>query len=157
DLTGGTAQIVRYHLEGILPGSIERRSGSRPLFDRGDESLACHVACSRQNADGSITPPEAPLQPCALQWICQQDGRCIHPDIPDEFLLMFRRMSEFNDDISRYREPIDRRAAGAEERPVAAEQKNGLGMTASLFDASDWLALHFQRRVLLAMRGIHVL
>lgn len=159
DLTGGTAQIVRYHLEGVMPGSIDRRSSSRPLFDRGDESLVCHVACSRQNTDGTIAAPQAPLQAGETQWLCQDNGRTRHASLPPEFEEMFRHMTGFNLDMDRYREEIAGQVPRQENLPGSHESGpgQGIGTTSMLFHASDWLAIHFQRRVLLAMRGIHVL
>lgn len=148
-LHGGTAQIVRYHLEGMLPGTIERRRVARPLLDRGDESLLCHLACSRDNGSHGTLTPAMPRKPMDMRWISQQDNQSFDDGIPDEYVRMFQRMVEFNRDLSRYRSDIEAK------RSVLA----GFGhdAMAARFHAADWLAIHFQRRVLLAMRGIHIL
>ena len=39
DLLGGTAQVVRYALDGVMPGLIEHRPGAYPVLDSIDESL----------------------------------------------------------------------------------------------------------------------
>lgn len=153
DLLGGTAQIVRYYLEGILPGSIERRSGVRPLVERGDESLLYHIACSRIDADGKECAPESPLRALQTRWLSQSRTRPVAEGMPDEFRMVFRRMVQFNTDSRRYCEEA---IVAIDDADNPVETVAG-GEIETLFAAADRLAIHFQRRVLLAMRGIHVL
>ena len=148
-LHGGTAQVVRYHLEGILPGTIERRRVARPLLDRGDESLLCHLACSRDIGSEGIQPPASPHRPLDMRWVSQQHDQPFDQGIPDEYACMFQRMVEFNRDLMRY-------ALSMGDLPLRHDGP-GSGHIERLFRAADWLAIHFQKRVLLAMRGIHVL
>lgn len=148
-LHGGTAQIVRYHLDGIIPGTIERRRVARPLLDRGDESLLCHLACSRDIGSERMLPPASPYAPLDMRWVSQQDDQPFEQGIPEEYACMFQRMVEFNRDLLRYRSSVaelQRRHDSPDPRYIK-----------HLFHAADWLAIHFQTRVLLAMRGIHVL
>lgn len=154
DLPGGTAQIVRYHLDGIPPGVVTgHQRAARPLLARADESLAYHIACSRREADGSVRAPLAPLQPLQERWLSQTGARCAQAGMPDEFQPMFRRMVQFNRDMQIHRDAIAAHAsAQAAGEPVGAG-----GLLSGLFVAADWLAEHFHRRVLLALRGIHVL
>lgn len=155
ELAGGTAQIVRYHLDGILPGTFERRRVARPLLDRGDESLLCHLACSRDRGEQGILAPADPHAPMDMNWVTQQGDRPIHDGIPIEFTRMFDHMVEFNRDMARYQDEID-----AHHASRMADRDAPLGAGAfiePLFSAADWLAIHFQQRVLLALRGIHIL
>ena len=71
DRLGGTAQVVRYHLDGIMPGWIERRRSHRVTLDSGDESLLYHIVCSRRGGNGESAPPLPPLQPLQARWISQ--------------------------------------------------------------------------------------
>ncbi|HET9033475.1 MAG TPA: hypothetical protein VFN25_11280 [Dokdonella sp.] len=153
DLLGGTAQIVRYYLEGILPGSIERRSGMRPLVDRGDESLLYHIACSRTDPDGKLKAPDPPLRPLHARWLSQSRACAAAEGIPDDFRLIFRRMVQFNTDSQRYCEEVVAAARNPADGSNAVEGEE----IETLFAAADRLAIHFQKRVLLAMRGIHAL
>ena len=153
DLIGGTAQIVRYYLEGVLPGSIERRSGVRPLVERGDESLLYHIACSRIDAEGHVCTPESPLRALQTRWLSQSRARTAAEGIPDEFRMVFKRMVQFNTDSRRYCEEVA--TSGGNDKKFAESVEGGEIET--LFAAADRLAIHFQRRVLLAMRGIHLL
>jgi len=155
ELAGGTAQIVRYHMDGILPGAIERRRVTRPLLDLGDESLLCHLACSRDTGADGILPPVEPLAPLEMRWITQLGEHPVVNGIPGEFTRMFERMVGFNRDMQRYRQPIAERHRA---RMAEADAQGGAGRYIEpLFSAADWLAVHFQKRVLLTLRGIHVL
>lgn len=147
DLLGGTSQVVRYHLDGILPNTIERRRAARPLFDRGDESLLYHIPCSRAADDGRVEPPMAPLRPLQPVWLSQHGERPASQSMPPDFDLMFHHMVQFNADAQSHAAKIDSR--GQSDRPTPRADP--------MFTAADTLALHFQRRVLFALRGIHVL
>lgn len=149
DLLGGTAQVVRYYLAGEMPGLIDRRRGTRRyLLGGGDERLVCHLVCSRDQADGA---PQAPLQAGQLLW--RTAGEVSAPDaaMPEAFHAMFAHADEFNADAEKYRNRIEPEHARktAESARDAIESSSSLD---TLFCAADWLAIHFQKRVLLAMR-----
>jgi hypothetical protein len=154
DLLGGTAQVVRYHLSGAMPGLIERRKGSQVALDRGDESLIYHVVCSRTDRNGVVQPPLPPLQPLQTRWISSEHVGTAAAGMPDELRLMFTRMRQFNEDEQRYANDIR-----SETTQSAGDDDDSAGdyLLDGLFAAADWLALHFQKRVLLAMRGIFIL
>ena len=138
---GGTAQIVKYHLSGTLPGLIDRRRDTRHILGGGDESLLYHIVCSRDGADDTVAPGLLPLQ---TLWRTVDTADI---SMPEEFQLMFARMAEFNAECDRYAEDIE---AAAHARQDA--QSNATVIIDHLFHAADWLAMHFQRRVLMAMR-----
>jgi hypothetical protein len=153
---GGTGQIVDYFLTGTLPWGIERRRSRRPhLYSSGDERLLCHLVCSRDQPDGA---PAAPLQPGQKIWR-SPDGESV-PDapLPQEFHRVFAHADEFNVDAATYREQIDASDPGIDDdTPQAGNARQVVPSPAALFRAADWLAIHFQRRVLLAMRVIYLL
>ena len=70
--------------------------------------------------------------------------------LPTPFRLMFDRMAEFNDECTRYADAIDGSAPAGD----TGTSRMGIERT---FREADWLAMHFQRRVLLAMRTIYTL
>ncbi|MDE1961897.1 MAG: hypothetical protein KGH80_09885 [Xanthomonadaceae bacterium] len=140
---GGTAQVVDYFLHGVMPGLIERRRGARRwLFGYGDERLVCHLVCSRDTPDGV---PTLPLRPGQMLW--RTAGSVSAPDapLPARFLEGFALAGKFNRDADKYRARIAAAAADPVERGAPPA-------LAALFRAADWLALHFQQRVLLSMR-----
>ncbi|MGE5167738.1 MAG: hypothetical protein ACM3KT_03880 [Deltaproteobacteria bacterium] len=146
-LLGGTAQIVRYRLSGEKPALAERRRATpRSLLDDDSERLAYHIVCSRDQADGAPASPLHPLQTC---W--RSGDRNLPGDgaMPDNFRAMLARSGEFNADA-------DKRSASIAMHPgLADDPMPGTDAIDRLFRAADWLAIHFQRRVLLAMRGLY--
>ena len=145
---GGTAQIVKYHLSGTLPGLIDRRRDTRHVLGGGDESLLYHIVCSRDGSDGA---PATGLLPLQVLWRTA-DTASAADSMPADFRLMFARMVEFNRECDKYADEI---MAAAPARP-AAETRHTAAID-RLFHAADWLAMHFQRRVLLAMRLTYTL
>lgn len=157
DRMGGTAQIVDYFLTGALPGGLERRRILHPrLAGGGDERLLCHLACSRDAEDGG---PAAPLQPGQVIW--RSDDFAAAPDapLPPAFAAVFESADRFNLDAAKYAAGITARGFDVDDVPP----RDGLdpvrepSSPAVLYRAADWLAIHFQRRVLLAMRVIYVI
>jgi len=143
---GGTAQIVKYHLSGTLPGLIDRRRETRHVLGGGDESLLYHIVCSRDGADNTVATGLMPLQ-TLWRTVDTADTR-----LPEDFQLMFARMAEFNAECDRYADDIEA-AAYAHQN----SQSNTTAVIDHLFHAADWLAMHFQRRVLMAMRLTYTL
>ena len=152
-MLGGTAQVAEYFLSGVMPGLIERRrSGGHRLLGSGDERLVCQVVCSRNTEDGA---PLAPLQPGQLLWRTQTEVTPPDTPMPVTFRHTFARMAQFDADCLKYHNDIESSAtaAGNEQRDVFTLERS----EAALFRAADWLAVHFRRRVLLAMRVIYTL
>ncbi|MGH8089949.1 MAG: hypothetical protein ACREO6_00670 [Rudaea sp.] len=145
-LLGGTAQIVRYRLSGERPALAERRRAvPRNLLDDDSERLTYHIVCSRDQTDGAPAPSLHPLQ---TLW---RSGEQIQPGVgpmPDKFCATLANAAEFNADAGKYAAPIDAHPGLS----IAAADADAIER---LFRAADWLALHFQRRVLLAMRGLY--
>jgi hypothetical protein len=151
-LLGGTAQIVNYHLTGVKPSRAERRrSEARSLLGNESERLAYHIVCSRDQADGSPVPP---LQPLQTLWRTGERSLAGEGPMPEEFLTTFAHTDEFNVDSAKYSARITARAGLS---PAVRSDARFAGAIDQLFQAADWLAIHFQRRVLLAMRALYTL
>lgn len=145
---GGTAQIVNYHLTGTLPGVIDRRRTTRHVLGGGDESLLYHIVCSRSGIEGE---PAVPLRPLQVGWR-SAEGTTFHQTLPADFRLMFTRMEELNADRDKYAAQID--AVPPLPHAVASSATATIDR---LFHSVDWLAVHFRKRVMLAMRLIYTL
>ncbi len=144
---GGTAQVVQYYLGGAMPGLIERRHDvHHHLLGAGDERLVCQIVCSRDAPDGA---PLAPLQPGQLLWRTLSGTSPADTGMPPGFRIMFRHTAEFNADCTSHRAEIDEGQENAGVPPMCTIDQ--------LFRAADWLAIHFCKRVLLAMRTIYTL
>ena len=138
---GGTAQIVRYHLDGVRP-TEQHRNGRRHALGFGSDRLAYHLVASRGRPDGA---PLASLHALDAHWRTGDAISSAEAGMPDAFRAMFACADAFNLDAAKYASDIDARAA-----PDASG-----GAIDRLFRAADWLAMHFQRRVLLAMRVLY--
>lgn len=145
---GGTAQIVKYHLTGTMPGLIDRHRDSRHVLGCGDERLIYHIVCSRDDSDGSVADGLQPLQTLWRSAETKSSGG----EMPAEFQLMFTRMSEFNADCENYADDIATPSLDTSTAPLFP----GASIE-ELFRASDWLAVHFQKRVMLAMRATYTI
>jgi hypothetical protein len=140
---GGTAQIVKYYLSGALPGLIERHREARHVIAGSDEHLLYHIVCSREGVDATVAPGLSALQ---TMWRTS-DALSSERDPPEEFRLMFRHMAQFNADCDKYRDDIA--VAARAHHDALSEAPDNVEY---LFRCADWLAIHFQRRVLLALR-----
>lgn len=147
---GGTAQIVRYYLSGTLPGPTGLEHEPRHILGAGDERLLCHIECARADTPAEQRPP------VRAQWR-HAAADLPEPEMPAAFRLMFERMAEFNDECVRHEAAIEA-SAGSPGRmgDAAPPTVAAMGIERS-FREADWLAVHFQRRVLLAMRSIYVM
>jgi len=145
DRLGGTAQIVRFHLHGELPGTIERRRATTLALLGLDEETVIHHLPVRREAD-----QEAPS--VQGRWLTAEDGTVAHADMPEVFDRMFRRQAEFNADCRKYHEAI---AADREATDAAAA--TSVDPIHRLFVNADWLARTYQRRVNRVLRIVYLL
>src|SRR6185312_2917773 len=84
DALGGTAQIVRFHMDGIPPGLVERRRSRYVSLGTGDESLMYHIVCSRSDSAEDIQDPMPPFQPMQSRWVTDQGASAGDAGIPRE-------------------------------------------------------------------------
>ena len=154
NLLGGTAQVIRYALDGVMPGWLERRRSERTVLNRVDESIVYHIACSRTDGDGAVQAPAPPLAPLQARWLSQSQQRDADSGMQQEFRRMFALMQEFDLDQRRHAEEILAEANQAGD-PLAPGHAGSV--IDRLFSAADGLAIHFQKRVTWVMRSTHVL
>ena len=149
-MLGGTAQIANYHLTGVKPSQADRRRAATHLGNE-NERLVYHIVCSRDQADGAPAPG---LRALDTWW--RVGARAVSGDapMPEEFRAAFVHTGEFVADWKKYTEQIDAHPGltDAAERDSKADSS-----TDRFFRPADWLAIHFQRRVLLSMRALYTL
>lgn len=133
---GGTADVVRFHLHGELPGRLDRRRASLTLLGVDENRLIHHLPAGREGA--------APLQPARSRWLAAEDGTVGHDALPAAFDGMFRHQAEFNVDSRKYADAIGAAIAAAPDAPSCPIHR--------LFVATDWLASTYQRRVTRVLR-----
>ena len=131
---GGTAQVVAYYLGESMPGARDARTRIRQVLANDDDSLVFHVPTGRrQHPDG-----ESPGSGEGAVWLtswgsCTGDG-----SMPHGFRTIFSRLQTFARDLRGHPDPL----------PPTPDA----WVVQRLFRQADRLALHFQRRMLFALR-----
>ncbi len=150
--TGGTAQVVDFHIRNVMPGLRVDEVAPNLLAD--DESdLVFHISCSRRLGSGSLGPRVPPLQ---ARWLTLAGAQPDVGRVPQHYRHVFGQMEMFNRDCARHapggaaQPSVFDAAAPAPPPPVA-------GDIARHFLAADRLALHFRRRVRLSLAWTHTL
>ena len=93
----------------------------------------------------------------APRWLTADSGHPGDAPMPAHYRHVFAQMQDFNRDVQRYAAQIARDAVslldGATPAPAAATARE----LDALFAASDWLAVHFRRRVRISLLCTHAL
>jgi hypothetical protein len=154
DDLGGTAQVVQFHQYDTMPGYTPRAAAEQQILADDESDLVYHIACSRARPDGA---PREDLAALETSWLTTDEFNPRSRELPLRHRLIFERTAEFNRDAALHAAAI---AAGA--YPLCAEAEM-LGLNRCLaginsrFCVADWLAIHYQRRTLRALRITHVL
>lgn len=146
--SGGTADVVTYHLDGIEPALIERRRNMAVLnrFGGSRERFAFHIVCSRNGREGAPAPGLGPLQ---VFWR-SGGGQAEDGDgpMPAELQRMLDRLTAWQADLSRHCSGGNRATHTGTATPASSPIERR-------FAAADHLALLYRRRVIVAMRTLY--
>ncbi|HEY5780890.1 MAG TPA: hypothetical protein VIT66_03315, partial [Lysobacter sp.] len=143
---GGTAQVVRFHLQGSLPGQIDRRRGvALARLGLDEDTLVYHLQANREHEPEGLAMPG--------RWLTADEDIVAHELLPPAFDLMFQHQAEFNADVRKYSPAIREQfvlesARDPDPAPCPIE---------SLFVATDWMARTYQRRVGHVLRIVYLL
>ncbi len=150
---GGTAQIVNYHLTGVMEGYRGRLTPASLLADN-ENDLVHHIVCSRNRHDGS---PADGLSPLEAWWFCSRRDRQKTTEMPEDYRLQLLRLQRFARDWKDKETKVGSYSASLLEGHEGLELPTGASQTDRLFRMADSLAIHYQRRVNSSLRAIHVL
>jgi len=141
DQLGGTAQVVAFHLHGVMRGAADRQPAAATLLGPDQENIVHHLPAARE---GDASPPDP-----RGRWLTE-DGP-LPPDapLPAGFARMFSRQAGFDDDMRKYAGAIA--AAGRDDPEGAARCP-----VWRTFNAADWLARVYQSRVARVLRGTYI-
>jgi hypothetical protein len=153
DQLGGTAQVVRFHHDDVMPGYTPRAGASRLILSDDESDLVYHIVCSRDRSDGAPAPGLAPLE---TSWFTTDD-RCPRTrELPARHRHVFAHTNEFSRDAVMHAAEIESGKYPLLTEQQAATMPPGLQDIDEVFCAADWLAIHYQTRVLRALRATHV-
>ena len=151
---GGTAQVVEFHHWDVMPGFSMNAESQQQVLAEDESDLVYHIVCSRDRPAGE---PATGLAPLERSWFTTDETTPRCREMPPVYARIFERMAEFNRDVLRYRDRIARQGWSLlppDTPPVVAPVLDPIN---SLFMAADWLAVHFQVRVVRALRTIYTL
>ncbi len=149
--TGGTAQVVGFHIHNVMPGlSVEQVAPNLLADDESD--LVYHVPCSRRVLQ---TQPEPAL--AQAHWLTLEGSHQDALGMPAHYRHVFGQMQTFNLDMARHRESIDTSSGSLFDDRVPTSPPLVAARVERLFHAADWLALHFRSRVRISLLCTHVI
>jgi hypothetical protein len=154
DKLGGTGQVVRFHHDDVMPGYTPQSAASGLILADDESDLVYHVVCSRKRPDGH---PATPLQSEDCWWYTLDKQQPRSTIIPERHRRVFRYTSEFSRDAVTHTDRIRDEAWSLLDSKHIAILPPGLRDINHVFRAADWLALYFQRRMLIALRATHLL
>ena len=153
DDLGGTGQVVRFHHDDIMPGFTERSTASQQMLVDDESDLVYHIVCSRDRENGEPHADFSPLEAC---WFTKDEQNPRSQTLPLQHQVILERSGEFSLDAQRFSERI-----GPECYPLYDETEvdylpHGIATIHYLFCIADWLAIYYQKRVILTLRATHI-
>jgi hypothetical protein len=154
DDLGGTAQVVRFHHDDVMPGYTPKTVATQQMLVDDESDLVYHIVCSRNRPGGKPVDGLSPLDAC---WFTKDRDHPRSVDLPAQHRLIFERSGAFGLDAVRHAARID-----AEKYPLFAEKDKdqlppGVENINRMFCIADWLAIRYQKKVLQTLRVTHVL
>ncbi|MGB5165459.1 MAG: hypothetical protein WBN61_09400 [Woeseiaceae bacterium] len=151
---GGTGQVVRFHHDDIMPGYTAKTVATQQMLVDDESDLVYHIVCSRDRPAGE---PAAGLKPLDAFWFTKDRQNPRSQEMPRQHQRIFERSGEFSRDAIEHAEKI-----AAEKYPLYSDADSerlppGVSRINRLFCISDWLAIHYQKKVLLTLRVTHLL
>jgi hypothetical protein len=153
DQLGGTSQVVRFHHDDVMPGYTPRATASRLILADDESDLVYHVVCSRDRPDGE---PAEGLRPLDVSWFTSDEQVPRVDQIPARHRVVFKHANEFSADARKHAAEIQAGKYPLLPADRVADLPPGLRDIDEVFCAADWLAIHFQTRVVWLLRATHV-
>ena len=153
DSLGGTAQVVRFHQDDVMPGYTTSVATSRLALTDDESDLVYHIVCSRSRPGCEPVPG---LRPLECWWYTRDEGAPRTRELPERYRVIFERTNEFNLDMRRHVAAIAAGGYPLLDSARVAELPSGLKDIDEIFTAADWLAIHYQRLTVWTIRASHV-
>ena len=150
---GGTAQVVNYHLTGVMEG-FESDLPPASLLADNENDLVHQIVCSRDRPGGE--PADGLTALDSFWFSSRRDGERTG-DMPQAYRLQLGRMQRFARDWQEKQAIIHSRSSSLLEEKPKLEVPAGAHQTDRLFLAADSLAIHYQQRVNSSLRAMHLL
>lgn len=152
DHLGGTAQVVRFHHDDIMPGYTPKSAASKLVLTDDESDLVYHIVCSRDRPDGA---PADGLRPLDVAWFTTDDREPRVREMPDRHRVVFERTNAFSRDAVTHAVSIEAGKYPLLTAEQAQSMPPGLQDINHVFCVADWLAIHYQQKVMRALRATH--
>ena len=154
DELGGTAQVVKFHHDDIMPGYSERTVATQQMLVDDESDLIYHIVVSRDRPGGE---PAEGLEPLDWSWFSNDRKQPRGKDIPEQHKRIFANSAEFSRDAGRYADVIETSKYPLYEEADANALPPGVADINRLFCIADVLAIQYQKFTLRTLRINHVL
>jgi hypothetical protein len=149
---GGTAQVIRFHHYDVMEGYTSGDKVSQMILADDDSDLVYHIVVSRDREDGA---PVCGLKPLDVSWLTTDEETPRTPEIPSKYSEIFERTSAFNRDARKHADDIVKGCYPLIDASSTVRLPTSVLRINTLFCAADYLAIHFQRRFVWALRASH--
>jgi len=153
DQLGGTSQVVRFHHDDVMPGYTPRVTASKLNLTQDESDLVYHIVCSRDREDGEPAPAFKPLD---AFWFTTDEENPRVQDMPLRHRRVFAHTNEFSREAQSFSEKITAECYPLLTGDQAALLPSGVWDINQVFCAADWLAIHYQKKVLWTLKVGHV-
>jgi hypothetical protein len=153
DLMGGTAATVRFHHHDVMPGYTPRVTSSKLNLTEDESDLVYHIVCSRNRSDGAPAPG---LKPFDSFWFTTDEQNPRTAEMPARHRKVFRYTNEFSREAQENAAAIDKERYSLLTAEQAGSLPSGLWDINQVFCAADWLAIHYQKKVVRTLKAGHV-
>lgn len=150
---GGTGQVVKYHLTGVMDGFEGDPTPAGLLVDN-ENDLVHHIVCSRDRNEGE---PMQGYEPVSAYWFSSRQEVEPSQDMPGLYRELLEKLRRFAQDWQEKEDVIERRSTSLLQRLPSDELPSGSTLTDRLFRVADGLAVHYQLRVVRSLRALHIM
>ena len=153
DLLGGTAATIQFHHHDVMPGYTPRVTSSKLNLTEDESDLVYHIVCSRDRPDGEPAPG---FKPFDTSWFTTDEANPRTAEIPARHRKVFEYTNEFSREAQTNAASIDKERYSLLDDAQAATLPPGLRDINQAFCAADWLAIHYQKKVVKTLKAGHV-
>ncbi len=151
---GGTAQVVKFHHDKVMPGITPNTVATQQMLVDDESDLVFHIVCSRNRRDSEPHPDHVPLDWC---WYTKDEDQPRSKKLPAQHELIFQRSAEFGVDARKFSAQIATEKSSLIVENTETEFPDGVDLVDQLYSAADWLAIHYQRKTLRTLFVTHMM
>ena len=150
---GGTAQVVHFHHDDIIPGVTPVTVATHQMLADDESDLVYHVVCSRNRPEGE---PASGLEPGQAFWFTKDEREPRSDELPAQHELIFARSDEFSSDARHFADRIDVGASSLLGAGDGQGMPEGIEAIDRLFCIADQLAIMYQKRTMATLKAMHL-